>query len=60
MTLKDFRRVVSVTYLKLWIGRKVLKGHPYSFPSTSKIDVDDVRYDRIDHNIGRQNIQRRC
>ena len=46
MTIKDFRRTVSVKYLKLGIGREVLKGRPYRFPSTSKIDVsDDVHYD---------------
>ena len=60
MTRKDFRRAVSVTHLKVWIGRKVLNGHPYSLPSTSKIDVDDVCYDRIDHNIGKKNVQRCC
>lgn len=48
MTMKDFRRAVTVKYLKLGIGRKVLKGRPYSFASTSKFDVsDDVRYGRV-------------
>lgn len=61
MTMKDFRRAVAIKYLKLGIGKIVLKSRPYSFPSTSRSTViDDIRYDKIDHNIGRRNAQRRC
>ena len=47
------------TISKLGLEKKVLKGSPFIFPSSSKIDVsDDVSYDRLDHNIGRRNVQR--
>lgn len=58
MTVKDFRTAIAVKYLKLGIEREALKGRSYSFPSTSKICVNEnLRYYRMDHNIGRRNTQ---
>lgn len=61
ITIKDFRRQIAVTYLKIGHGRNVLKGRPLSFPSTSRSHIlDSVRLDEKGHFLEKRTNQRRC
>ncbi|XP_066258244.1 piggyBac transposable element-derived protein 2-like [Euwallacea similis] len=61
ITLKDFRREIAISYLKLGHGRSVMKGRPLSLPSTSKTYVpDNVRLDEVGHFLEKRKNQRRC
>lgn len=60
-SMKDFRRAIAVSYLKLGHGTRVLRGRPLSLPLTSRARIsDDIRYDRKDHVIQKRDKQRRC
>lgn len=61
ISLKDFRRQIAVTYLKLGHGVRVMRGRPLSLPSTSGVQsVSHARYDNIGHTLERRDKQRRC
>lgn len=61
ISIKEFRRSIAVEYLKIGHGKRVLKGRPLSFPSTSRSKVPDgVRYDERGHFLEKRGKQRRC
>lgn len=60
-SIKEFRRNIAVTYLKMGYGRRVQRGRPLSLPSTSRTKIfDDVRFDGYNHILERRENQRRC
>ncbi|KAJ8911933.1 hypothetical protein NQ315_016274, partial [Exocentrus adspersus] len=61
ISIKDFRRSIAVEYLKIGYGKRILKGRPLSFPSTSTSSVPDgVRYDERGHFLEKREKERRC
>ena len=55
ISIKDFRRAVATTYLKLGHGSRVMRGHPLSLPSTSRRQVaHDIRPDQRNHMLGKK------
>ncbi|XP_046986270.1 piggyBac transposable element-derived protein 3-like [Schistocerca americana] len=59
MNLLDFRRAVTVTYLKLDTGRPNI-GRPMEYPSSQLRVIPDIRSDGIGHMIDKRRMQRRC
>ena len=61
ISIKDFRRAIATTYLKLGHGSRVMRGRSLSLPSTSRRQVaHDIRFDQRNHMLGQTDKQRRC
>ena len=53
--IKDFRRAIAKTYLKLGHGSRVMRKRPLSLPSTSKRQfAHDIRLDQRNHMLGKR------
>ncbi|XP_046989201.1 piggyBac transposable element-derived protein 3-like [Schistocerca americana] len=57
LDLLDFRRAVTVTYLKLDTGRPNI-GCPMEYPSSQLEVIPDIRFDGIGHMIDKRSMQR--
>ena len=61
ISIKDFRRAIATTYLKLRYGSRVMRGGPLSLPLTSRRQVaHDIRFDQRNHMLGKRDKQRGC
>ncbi|KAI4471911.1 transposase is4 [Holotrichia oblita] len=60
MSIKQFRRDIAISYLKLGIAMRTRKGRPSSAPSSRASVPVDVRFDNKGHIVGKRDKQRRC
>ena len=61
MSIKDFRRYIAVSYLKKGANSKAVLGRPVIRQITSRSNVlPEVKFDKIQHIIGKREKQRRC
>ena len=61
ISVKDFRRAIATTYLKLGHGSRVMRGRSLSLPSTSRRQLaHDIRLDQRNHMLGKRDRQRHC
>ena len=59
ISIKEFRRAIATTYVKLGHGSRVMRGRPLSLLSTSRRQVaHDIRLDQQNHMLGKRHKQR--
>ena len=61
ISIKDFCRAITTTYLKLGHGSRVIRGRPLSLPSTSRRQVaHDIRLEKRNYMLSNKDKRRRC